>query len=58
MIGSYVCKETVAGGAKTCQYETACTQHCSVGQFCDAANLCQYGMLPCTLAILYQYHTV
>ena len=38
-----VCKETVAGGAKTCQASTTCTQVCASGEFCDHANICQYG---------------
>ena len=41
--GITVCKETVHGGAKTCQSSTTCTQDCSSGDFCDAANVCQDG---------------
>ena len=41
--GSTVCKENVAGGAKTCQASTTCTQDCSIGEFCDSANMCQNG---------------
>ena len=41
--GVTVCKETVDGGSKTCQIEASCKSLCSAGQFCDAANLCQYG---------------
>ena len=43
LIETNVCKETVAGGAKTCQASTTCTQVCSSGEFCDHANICQYG---------------
>ena len=43
LTGTTVCKETVAGGAKTCQAESTCTQLCSSEAFCDGANICQYG---------------
>ena len=39
-----MCKETVGGGAKTCQASGTCTQVCSSGEFCDAANTCQDGI--------------
>ena len=45
LTGTTVCKETVHGGAKTCQAPSTCTQVCSSEDFCDAANICQYGKL-------------
>ena len=41
--GNPVCKETVAGGLKICQAVSTCSITCSSGEFCDAANQCQYG---------------
>ena len=41
--GTTVCKETVDGGAKTCQVSSTCTNVCSSEEFCSAANQCQYG---------------
>ena len=41
--GLPVCKETVYGGAKTCQAENSCKQACSDEQFCDFANICKNG---------------
>ena len=52
-IGTTVCKETVPGGAKTCQSSTTCSQICSSGEFCDAANICQYGNLSIQKVIIY-----
>ena len=45
LTGTTVCKETVHGGARTCQASTVCSQVCSYKEFCDAANTCQYGRL-------------
>ena len=43
LTGITVCKETVHGGAKTCQASTSCTQVCSSEEYCGASNVCQYG---------------
>ena len=43
LTGTTVCKETVAGGAKTCQTSSTCTNVCSSEEFCGAANECQHG---------------
>ena len=43
IIGANVCKETIYGGAKTCQPSTSCTQICSSGEYCDASNICHDG---------------
>ena len=48
-VGSTVCKETVPGGAKTCQVESSCQVSCSSGQFCDAGDACQAGDNQCML---------
>ena len=42
--GTTVCKQTVDGGAKTCQSAATCTQDCPSGEFCDSENVCQYGL--------------
>ena len=42
---SPVCKETVYGGAKTCQESLSCTEECAESQFCDASNNCREGRL-------------
>ena len=39
-----VCKETIPGGAKTCQASSTCTQVCSSEEYCNAINICYYGM--------------
>ena len=45
LTGTTVCKESVHGGAKTCQASPTCTQNCPSDKFCDAANMCQDGKL-------------
>ena len=54
--GVSVCKQTVYGGQKTCQPETACKISCSDQQFCDPSNICRWsiGKLSCILIIIGQ----
>ena len=56
--GTTVCKETVTGGAKTCQTSSSCTQVCSASEFCDSANVCQDGNIVIgngsTLSVLFK----
>ena len=45
LTGATVCKETVAGGSKTCQASVTCNKACSSNEFCAASNICQNGKL-------------
>ena len=54
--GKPICKETVAGGAKSCQAASTCTHPCASGEFCDAANICQYGNLNIYKVIVMLYN--
>ena len=38
--GTMICKESVVGGAKTCQTPATCLADCAALQFCNAANIC------------------
>ena len=44
LIGTTVCKESIAGGLKTCQASSFCTQDCNLEEFCDASSICQNGI--------------
>ena len=56
--GNLVCKETVAGGLKTCQAVSTCSITCSIGEFCDAANQCQYGKKHAHIPACYNLYSV
>ena len=38
-----VCKESIPGGAKSCQASETCSQTCAEGLYCDAYGTCQNG---------------
>jgi len=39
--GANVCKQTIHGGARSCQSATSCSQKCSSTQYCDSTNICR-----------------